>query len=466
MNTGIRGRAYGGRSGGLPPGVVQIGCLAPRGGSADCLRTLSGYDPEYLAALLRRHKVRLRADRILRSQSEPLLEPLRRSLEPYARVARYRLSAFDALIPELDRLGSDLEFAIFGIKGLAARRFYGGSADRDLGDADMFVATDSQAWTVASWFRSRGWSFDTKELPWLKVDQDSGLAYGQIRLVQDRSVEAGGVFADIHYGGYSVRHCGLYRLRELPLIPGWHEVAPQTNFVLAVANAAGDDFITLKDLNDLFLVLREGRVELDVAMDDLRAVGLDRFVAVMVRRLAELFDMSAIPPGRAEGLSNLGRSEPVPPLEAADRGMRLRVTVRHSFEVGRRHSYLRGVRAALTGYRYYVSGLRLRIGPSWRIRPRVPHLNSWTCIRLMPASGLANRGPYRRRSPGASRDSRLKTVSRLGAVRFVRTGRSVLTIAGGEVFVPTVYFRLSAAVVADAAALRAKVQSGDLRGIE
>lgn len=465
MNAGIRRRADGGRAGGLPPGVVQIGCLAPRGG-ADCLGALSGYDPEYLAALLRRHKVRLRAERILRSQSDPLLEPLRRSLEPYARVARYRLAAFDALIPELDRLASELEFAIFGIKGLAARRLYGGSSDRDVGDADIFVCTDSQAWTVASWLRSRGWSFDAKELPWLKVDQDSGLAYGQIRLVQDRSVEAGGVFADIHYGGYSVRHCGLYRLRDLPPAPGWHEVAPQTNFVLAVANAAGDDFITLKDLNDLFLVLREGRVELDAAMDDLRDVRLAKFVAVMACRLAELFDMSAIRPGLAESLSNLGRSEPMPPLEAADRGMRLRVTVRHSFEVGRKHSYLRGARAALTGYRYYVSGLRLRIGRSWRIRPRAPHLNSWTCIRLVPASGLADGGPHGRRPPDASRDSGLKMVSRLGAVRFVRARRGVLIVVGGEVFVPTVYFRLSAAVVADAAVLRAKVQSGDLRGIE
>lgn len=466
MNAGIRSRADASRSGGLPPGMMLLGCVAPRRAGADGIGALSGYDAEYIATLLRRHKVRLRAERILRELNDPLLEPLRRSLEPYAQVIRYRLSAFDALVPELDRLAKEIAFPVFGIKGLAARRLYSGSSDRDVGDADIFVATDDQAWRLASWFRSHGWSFDPNELPWFKVDQDSGLVYGQIRLREDRSVEAGGVFADIHYGGYSVRHCGLYRLRDLPEAPGWHNVAPLTNFVLSVANAAGDDFITLKDLNDLFLVLQEDRVNLGLAMDDLRAVGLARFVSVMAGRLTELFDLSAIRPGMIDSLRNLGDSEPVPPLESADRGMRLRVTVRHSFEVGRRHSYWRGARAAMTGYLYYVSGLRLRIGRSWHVGTRVPHLNCWTCIRLVPASRFADGGSNHGLSASRGPNPKLNTVSRLGALRLVRARRGVLIVAGGEVFIPTVYFRLSAAVVEDAVALRATMRSGDLRSIE
>jgi hypothetical protein len=60
----------------------------------------------------------------------------------------------------------------------------------------------------------------------------------------------------------------------------------------------------------------------------------------------------------------------------------------------------------------------------------------------------------------------MNTVSRVGAMRLVRARRGVLIVAGGEVFIPTVYFRLSAAVVEDAVALRATMQSGDLRSIE
>lgn len=146
-----------------------------------------------------------------------------------------------------------LGIAGYAIKGLAARRWYPEPHLRDFSDFDVWVQGDQEAWRLASWLRARGFAYDPGELPWYKKDERRGLLCGQIIL--QRPLGRTLVRFDIHFGAYSVRHCALVPLAVAEREPGlaFLPEGEGENAALLVANAAGDHFVTIKDLNDLYL---------------------------------------------------------------------------------------------------------------------------------------------------------------------------------------------------------------------
>jgi hypothetical protein len=437
---------------GVSQAALGLGCLAAARPIVDVLDACREADAGAAAELFRRHKVRLLVARRLREEDDPTFEPLVEAMAPHVRTAKQRAATIDDVIATLDDAGRQVGIAVYGIKGMVGRTLYDDPAVRDLGDVDVYVASERDGWTLALWLRALGWEYDQRELPWFKGDLDTGQLYGQVRLT--RSQAGAEHFVDIHYGGYSVRHCALHRIQADDAAPGWHLLTRQENVVLAVANAAGDDFITLKDLNDLFLMCHDPDVDLAAARRALREVRLDGFFGAMAVRLQELFDLTSVPPEVRRLLSSLDRREPTPPLAAPDGRLRRRVTTAHAFRTGRSHSLRRGLLTGITAWQYYGSTLALRVRPAKRRRP-LPPLNPWTCVRLVPADVATSGAPQISSTvpsvpgPGATGES----LSGCDMLRVVHCPSGDVVTAGEDVFVPTVDYALDDAVVRDAGRL-------------
>jgi hypothetical protein len=441
----------------IPLAVAGLGCVAAKTREGDGLEALARQDPADVAGFFRRHKVRLRVAELISASARPDLQQVARQLAPHAAVARARQQTCDEVIADLDAAGRELGFAVFGLKGLVSRTFYPDARLRDLGDTDVFLSTGDDAWRLARWIRERGWDYDERELPWFKGDPKTGAAYGQIRLTKSR--DNCSHFVDIHYGGYSIRHCGLYRFSGLPGEPGWHLIPREQNLVATVANAAGDDFITLKDLNDLYFAWSDPSLDIRQTYDHLRKLELARFFATMTKRLDELFDLSALPsPERVVRTMTL-KPEPSPPLAAPVGRLRWRVTVTHAFRTGKDQSIASGVVAAITAARYYSSRLRLHArSRSWRTL-RLPPFNSRTCVRLVPV-GLALRrlGAMAATPPSPVRLPAPQTQP-IDGFQLLRAGRissGYVLFAGDEAFIPTVYYDISRALLDEISSLQVR----------
>jgi putative nucleotidyltransferase-like protein len=378
-----------------------------------------------------------------------------------------RLRLLPVIVGELDQAGRGLGICLFGIKGLAARDYYPDPSVRQLGDWDVYVESEQDAWALAGWLRRHDYSYYENELPWYKRELADGWIYGQIML--RKQVRGADVLIDIHYGGYSVRHCALLRLGAPALEPGWHTMDRVRNTAVMVANAAGDQFITTKDLNDLALAVGDQALDWPAIKQSLAGAGLQGFFNNMLRRLTELFDLSPAAARAASAAAFPGAGEPMPPFWQPDSGQRWSVTVRHAYSHGRRSSLARGVIAGATAARYYRANLRPRAVP--RRRAPLPRARPWTCVRLVPlavamrAGGTGGPTP----SPGAGDGDAAGTevlgraeLSRSGAMQSVRTTAGELVEAAGELFLPTVYYKMSEALIRTGAALQHR-QAGDPR---
>ena len=112
----------------------------------------------------------------------------------------------------------------------------------------------------------------------------------------------------------------------------------------------------------------------------------------------------------------------------------------------------------MTASRYYRADLKVQV-TSQRGRPALPKASPWTCVRLVPVplaarvSGLAPAS-----SPDAGGGARPAVLGRVelshpDSVQCVRTPSGDLVEAAGELFLPTVYYKISASLVGAAVAL-------------
>jgi hypothetical protein len=156
------------------------------------------------------------------------------------------------------------------VKGLAVQSRYPRPELRHVGDVDLHFPSWAAARPLLRELRAAGWVWDTDELSWLKW-HDSGVLYGQLSLVVDDNA-APYARVDLHVGPFSVGHAGL-----LPMA-GWQPgtalgvpvAVPDTATALAMvaAHAVVDRVLSVKDLNDL-------RVLLDPARSDVDRTGVD-----------------------------------------------------------------------------------------------------------------------------------------------------------------------------------------------
>jgi hypothetical protein len=434
--------------------VLALGALRPR----DAGGALPPVDPAAAAALLERHKVRGLAAERLAARRDVHARAVADALAPAAGKAAARSAAARRLAADVAAESAHQGWTVRGMKGIAAQRWYADPGRRDVSDLDLWVPDLETALRLGGWLRRRrGHRPAAFELPWVKTAQPAAGRDGEPLGTAAKTVygvmmleppDDSSVHVDVHVGDYSVRHCAHLAVGtpagsaagEQPVTPeGLTLLSREDTLCCIVANAAGDVFADLKTANDLLLALGDDRVDWDAVRDRLARVRLLGFLAVLLDRLAELEELDADTAERVRALRPPG-GEPAPDLVAADWGLRRRVTVRHAWEVGREQSWPHAARLAATAYRYYRRPHRLRLGRgvSGLSRPFRLETNPWTCVRLVPVTELAALAGRDAPSPPPFPDP-------ARGLRTIATDDGDVVDLGGEIFLPTVHYRVSPA---------------------
>jgi putative nucleotidyltransferase-like protein len=402
--------------------VTALGRL---GGASDV--DLTGLDPVRLHdAIVQSKVVRIAVGRLARTR-EPVLDLLRATDE--AERQRHAGSA------ELTRAAVAAAAATGArvIKGLAVRPRYPAPEQRHFGDIDLHTADWPTARALAARLRAEGWPWDLMEFPWLKWDE-AGLLYGQLAFLR---FENGKPFSrvDIHIGAFSVGHAG-----RMPLA-GWEpsEVlgvpVPVPNresaIALVAAHALGDTRLSMKDINDLHLLVGDGRLDWSSVVELCRCAYA---VEVLGQQLAELATVYPRP-GLPSPLPYLARLAPGG-LAPEDRGAHFAWHV-YGDERTRGASEEDAARLAEEARRYFSGDLRPHLadrppepgngfGPGrnvcWRLLPE-PVWSPWTCDLPAPSDPPA---PIQERELAAG-----LVLRQRGSARTV--------LIDDDVFVPTVW---------------------------
>ncbi|GAA2220427.1 hypothetical protein GCM10009850_122400 [Nonomuraea monospora] len=388
-------------------------------------------------ATLRRHKVLVQAWRRLAGTGLPLAGLLREETLPQR---RQQLTLPDTW-RVLEEIGAGAGYRPALMKGVAARLWYPDPALRHLGDLDVWLPGQADAWHLCRNLMRYGWRLNGDELPWVKAT-GAGDEYGVINMVSTRPDRHD---VDIHFGHYSVRHCAW-----IPLTAGRvaddsgrpPRLADEDNLAVILANAAGDHAIGLKDVNDILLAAGRGAaLDWERVRHLLGFAGLREFAAAFVRTAARLY---AGAPREPESLAvirrELGgarRPERVPDGTGST-WLRRSATVRHAWRVGLRDGVRSAALSAGTAAVYYCLPLRPRLvrwagGPvDGVIRDRSPR----RCVRLVPLQHLARlaglQGPPARLDPVAH-----------GGIAWRQAAGIPYADNAGAILLPTVYGRLS-----------------------
>lgn len=392
-------------------------------------------EPDRAVDMLLRHRVVTAGESTLDGQVPAVSEWADR----YRRLRVLLAESWTELGAGVDELG----IAVAGIKGLATRGLYADSALRDVGDLDLMVDHADDAWLLAGWLRSRGYDWYPEELPWLKRDEATGRVYGQVAV--RKYVGEVPVRVDVHFAGYSVRHC---RLLSCPVTgTGLHLSDPAENLPLLLGNAAGDYVIRLKDINDVTLMLEaQPRLEWKEALRRTREVGLDRFWNALLDEVLRTSELSGSARTLAGELRFPGvRPEPVP-LGDRDWTRRWRATVADAFRSGT--GPVQRLQRARGAYRYYRHPLELRV--SDRCEHGRDHgglldrLRNDECVRLVPTRLV------RERSAAAASPTRLEpeagsVLPGTSSLRQQVVDGHCYALIGGETFATTVFYDLCAA---------------------
>jgi len=432
--------------------AAAFGSLRPRFGLDQAAAALTQFPVECVAQTVLAQGTARQVIRRLEAVTPDLAGQLRkqsavtRHLERIDSVAAGRTSCLEFL----DEILKRIEISAWGIKGVAALCWYGDSADRDLGDVDVMVSSVADGFALAAELLAAGYDYDERELPWLKRDYD-GTLYGQANLRSEPPGTRPNI--DIHFGGYSVRHSGRLPVAVMPGSHGLSYYDMQSNLPMIVGNSAGDCWITVKDMNDLYLALSSTK-ELDwpPLLESLREVRLLEFFNQMLRMLRKTH---ALEPDTEELLARLTTLIGRPgewPAPGPRRSMMRRslATTLHAARLGLRRSPWDAVVQASTAARYYSGRLALRPRIGNR-RTDFPRLNSWTCIRLVPVTLVAGKWNIAA-CPSAHTEEVIPGVHS-DTVTVIHTPSGDLLKAARTVFAPTVYGKLDTHLVAAGAAL-------------
>lgn len=429
--------------------IISLGLMRPRLGEHEMRSALARVPADERATLLRRNLCAVLAVQRLREFG---FEPDGRtdfgtSLEEHANFIGRLIAAVPATIELVDGVANTVGLPSWLIKGSVARTMYPDPTVRDLGDLDIMVHDVSAASVLTRELRARGYAYEPRELPWIKFDPLDGTTYGQVNL---RSPDRDSVLSvDIHFGGYSVRHC--VRVPDVPdrdAKPGLVTSPLETWVMQMLGNGAGDLAVTAKDINDLTQALHRDDTDWDRVAHAARTAGLRPFLSAVAERTRSLVDLDPAAAARAERLSGRVR-EPIPWSGRGSARTRVAMTVAHAGLVGARGGGPGvGVSAALSAYRYYASALNLGVRPNDAAENTL-RLDRETCVRLVPVDTACDvvaggRGDEpTRRPPGAASGS--------GRLAWTPGEHGYAVHLAGELFVPTVDYQLSPQHVASVA---------------
>jgi hypothetical protein len=425
--------------------------LTPRITARRSVDELERLAPRDLAAALIIEKVCYRVLDLLERSGSAMVKQLMMDADFSNHMTRLQTLAATrtALVSVLDGAARELGIPVWAIKGLCAREWYAQPELRDVGDIDIMVRGVDDAVRLTALVRPHGYTFERKELPWLKGSLDGLTLYGQFNLKAARLYALPNI--DIHFGGYSVRHCGLYRVPHPDDGPGLSAYRRHDNILLLVGNAAGDHRVTTKDVNDLLLCLDRDDVSWEHVRAELDGVALLPFFNVMLRQLRAACRLTV--PQREQVDRMLAGSRPEWPQPGTSRGWERRwaATTTHAWRLGARHSYRRAFVAALSACRYYWKPLRLSVtGRRGWPAPRFPALNPWTCVRLVPVELVERLLTQSDSAPLGPADLGVGGPARAlsSELCIVRSPRGDIVRARIGDFLPTVYYSLDRRLLA------------------
>ncbi|SEF68010.1 Uncharacterised nucleotidyltransferase [Actinacidiphila yanglinensis] len=391
--------------------------------------------------------------------AHPAVRACAQALAPKVARLRHMHDVLDDNLKRLEQLAIRLGVELFGGKGISAHATYTDRSARDFNDLDLFVRTRADATALSRVLRHElGFRYQKYELPWFKLDPSDGMLYGQIALVApDGSPDL--VNADIHFGDYSVRHCGRLDITGMYTggAPGLRMVPAEENLACIVNNAAGDYFVTAKDTNDLLMALSLPGFDADRFAGLLRSSHLAGFFGFVARTLEASSVLTAEQRGRLAAIPTPRTAEPAPRPDAPDWNRRCAGTALHAFATRRADGIVPAVRVAADAFGYYRRHLKLELAPGGRQSPVRPFaLNPWTCVRLVPvdlAVALLDEGTAGGRP--ATLPERRSFVGTGTDVERIDTPAGMYVRVEEEFFVATVLYRLDPRLVRQAAAAAA-----------
>lgn len=424
-------------------GIVAPGALGATTDPDHYRSVIGAYPIEEIVDTLRVNKVLALARQNLTPvavELPELFQALDAALErPDARSAN--LASTWELIQEAARAA---DATVRAMKGASARWWYQDPGIRHLGDIDLWVPDIRSAFAMADEFTKEGWNFRAQELPWVKIDS-TGREYGVVNL---RPPHWSRHHIDIHYGSYSALHCA-----SIPISPhqapesGWPRTSSEETLACMVANAAGDGFITVKDVNDLFACATSGQPDWSATRSLLESAGLSSFAA----RIADLVGVIyGAHPAAAIVSTELGRVSPddAPFGRTATKGERIRSTVRHAWRFGKRTSFANAVHMSATAARYYTADLTLRVGTSLTSRRSLPRPRHWSCVRLVPVTILTEQFGIPPAVPPAAASAPAKVKDQASALTFSMTKYGAVAQLGDRTLLPTLFGKLDRRLIA------------------
>lgn len=418
-----------------------LGHIAPARRPEDCL-AVANADPRGAAEAIVRHRVvGLAARRIGDSTAGG---DIRAALEAAVTRRRVLSGLLTDAWSELGAAVAGLGIAAAGIKGYSAVALYERPADRDAGDIDVMVNTVDDAWRLVGWLRRRGYDWCQYELPWIKRAPD-GHIYGQAAVWKWHGEIPARI--DVHFGGYSVRHC---RLVPCPVEDrGLYRLDPLHNLPLLLGNAAGDFFVRLKDVNDIVLMLRTvAQEDWAPALEPVRAAGLGPFWNALLAEVLRTSDLSGYQRDLARRLRFRGTPGEHVPFGRQVWRARARATVADAYRAGRSERGAgTGLARAWSAYRYYRRPLRTTVAATCHHRGGaallLDDLRHDVCVRLIPTSMIRALGDGKRPARAAGpAPATAHPLTGSGLLRAETAGRHCYVRAGGEVFATTVRYDL------------------------
>jgi Uncharacterised nucleotidyltransferase len=316
------------------------------------------------------------------------------------------------------------------MKGLSVQSLYPDPGLRHVGDIDAHYPSWSAAQPLARWLRSNGWVYDTDEYPWLKW-HDIGVIYGQQSFVYPDN-KAPVARVDLHVGPYSVGFGALLPMsghRDGGAL-GLAARVPtaETAISIVAAHAVCDQLLSVKDINDLHVLVTDSVPDWVSVTESCRAVQSELVLAQLLHVLRDSYPLDAdrLPPsaGRESDLrmtppSGTPRARSFARLAFADERLR---------GVG----VMNALRRSRMARRYFSATLTPRTGTDSDGGPVPGNRGRGSCWRLVPEE-------IWRDLPASGEGGSVRQEELDAGLTLTARGSSVVLRWGTDVFIPTVW---------------------------
>jgi hypothetical protein len=214
--------------------------------------------------------------------------------KPFNKARMYKRSLRLAEFHKLRDVWESEAEELLAIKGLALGTLYPESYVRHFGDFDLFCATPDGMSRLAESLFACGYRIKTDEPPWIKKLRQSScnslalssMYFGQCQLVREECRQRHRV--DIHFTAYSISYSAIFPVnlfqnaRSPANAPLYLSTpSPEDNLLILAAHIASSGFISVKDLNDLAVIMRQKELAWDYIADKAIAAGiLDTLLAL------------------------------------------------------------------------------------------------------------------------------------------------------------------------------------------